>query len=337
MRRITIVTDAWHPKVNGVVRVFDTLIPLLQKREYAVSVIHPGQCVTVPLPFYPEIRLALFPKRQVRKLLHELQPDAVHIATEGPLGLAARAICRAEGISFTTSYHTHFQLHVHARAPFLTRLITPYLRFFHGAAAQTMVATDGLAQELAASGFQHIAIWPLGVDTDLFVRNPAPGLPMLPKPVFVYFGRLAAEKNVDEFFEADLPGTKLVIGDGPERERLMRRYGDTAHFVGYKKGQELVDWLSLCDVFVFPSRSETFGLVVVEALACGIPVAAHDVTGPRDIIERGVDGFLSDDLQEAALACLQLSADACRAKALQYSWEASADAFIRGLVFRDRE
>jgi glycosyltransferase involved in cell wall biosynthesis len=332
VKKILLVTDAWAPQVNGVVRVQDAHIAVLAARGYEVAVIAPSQFATVPMPLYPEIRLAPFARRRIRRTIEELKPDAVHLMTEGPLGWAARSVCKEQGIPFTTWYHSHFQLYVDVRLRGLLRPILALLRHFHSAAARTMVSTETLKKELESVGYKNMCIVPLGVDVELFTRNPASPLPPLPKPVFVYFSRLAPEKNPEEFLKLDLPGTKLVIGDGPGRARLEKRYGQTNRFVGYKRGQELVDWLSLADVFVFPSRTETFGLVAVEALACGIPVAAHDVMGPRDIVTVGKDGYLGDDLKEAALKCLDLSRDDCRAKALQYSWERSADAFIKNLV-----
>jgi len=331
MKKILFVTDAWRPQVNGVVRVLEALIPRLEARGYEVSVIEPGQFTAIPLPMYPEIRLAFFPRRKVAKMIDELQPDVVCLVTEGPLGWAARSICREKGTPFTTWYHSHFQLYVDVRLRGLLRPIYALIRRFHAPAVLTMVSTESLKKELESAGFKNLVIMPLGVDTKLFTRNPAPPLPALPKPVFVYFSRLAPEKSPEEFLKLKLPGTKLVIGDGPLRKKLEKEYGRENKFVGYKQGQELVDWLSLTDVFVFPSRTETFGLVALEALACGIPVAAHDSMGPRDIISEGVDGYLSDDLGEAALKCLDLSRDACRKKAEQYSWEHSADTLVGNL------
>ena len=338
MKKLLLVTDAWHPQVNGVVSCYDRMLEQLPKRGYEVSVIHPGLFRTMSLPGYPEIRLALFPRKRLRKMLADIQPDAVHVAVEGPLGLAARALCRKKNVPFTTCYHTHFQMYLAARGLGLfTPLAYVFLRWFHNGGTQTMVATESLKQELNAHGFKNIVLWPLGVDTEFFKRNPSPALPPLPKPVFVFFSRLASEKNPEEFFQLELPGTKLVIGDGPERRRLEETYGKTHRFVGYKRGQELIDWLSLCDVSVFPSRSETFGLVVIETLACGIPVAAHDCQGPRDIITNGVDGYLSEDLKDAAIQCLSLDREACRKKALSYSWERSAAMFERLLVSAKRD
>ena len=333
MKKILLVTDAWAPQINGVVRVQDAHIAALKARGYEVTAIEPNQFRTVPLPFYPEIRLALFPRRRIKRVLRELQPDAVHVMTEGPLGWAARSACRRRGIPFTTWYHTHLQLYVNVRLRGLLRPINALLRRFHAAAVRTIVSTESLKRELESMGFKNVAIVPLGVDVELFKRNPSPPLSPLPKPVFVYFSRLDPEKSPEEFLKLDLPGTKLVIGDSADRPRLEALYGNKNKFVGFRRGQDLVNWLSLADVFVFPSRTETFGLVVVEALACGLPVAAHDVMGPHNIVTHGKDGFLGDDLKEAALKCLDLLPADCRAKALTYSWERSTDAFVENLFF----
>jgi glycosyltransferase involved in cell wall biosynthesis len=195
-----------------------------------------------------------------------------------------------------------------------------------------LVATPRLQEELQSHGFAHLGLWPLGVDTDFFIRNPAPALPKYPSPVFGYLGRISPEKSTQDFLKLELPGSKIVIGDGPLKKELEEKYSATATFVGLQEGRALVDWLSLCDVLVHPSRTETFGLVIVEALACGVPVAAYNVMGPQDILTHGLDGYLSDDLKEAALACLTLDREKCRQKALAYSWSASADAFFKNLV-----
>ncbi len=333
MKKIVLVTDAWAPQVNGVTRVLEAHINELNARGYETTVIEPGQFRTAPLPMYPEIRFALFARRRVLKLIRELQPDAVHIVTEGPLGWAARSACLGLGVPFTTWYHTKFQLYVDVRLHMFLGPVHWLMRRFHSRAVRTMVSTESLKKELEASGFKNVVVVPLGVDVSQFIRSPNPPLPSLPKPVFAYFSRLAPEKSPEEFLKLKLLGTKLVIGDGPDRERLEKKYGGGNTFVGYKRGQELVDWLSLCDVFIFPSRTETFGLVVLEALACGIPVAAHSCMGPRDIITEGRDGYLGDNLAESAMKCLALSRAECRNKALQYSWEHSAEAFIKNLAF----
>lgn len=332
MKKILFVTDAWRPQINGVVRVLEALIPRLTARGYEVVVIEPSQFTTIALPLYPEIRLALFARAHMRDILKEHKPDAVCIVTEGPLGFAARGVCRQEKIPFTTWYHSHFQLYVDIRLRGLLKPIYALMRRFHSAASATMVSTESLKRGLLSAGFQNLVIMPLGVDLELFRRNPEPPLPEFEKPVFTYFSRLAPEKSPEEFLKLDLPGTKLVIGDGPLRKKLEKKYGAGHTFVGYKHGPELVDWLSLTDVLVFPSRTETFGLVVLEALACGIPVAAYDVMGPRDIITHGKDGYLTDNLGEAALKCLDFSREDCRTKAEQFSWEKSADVFIKNLI-----
>ncbi len=330
-KKLLIVTDAWHPQINGVVRATEAQVRILREQGWHITVVHPGEFFTIPLPFSPDIRLAVLPGRRVRRVVERGGFDAVHIAAEGPLGLAARRACVRLNIPFTTSFHTRFDLYLGKYvAWFLMPAIAALLRRFHGPAARVMVSTETLRQHLRASGFAHAVVVPLGVDTDLFVRNTAPGVEPLAGPVFVYFGRLAPEKDPEEFLKLDLPGTKLVVGDGPLRPGLERRY-PAARFVGFKRGTQLVDWLSIADVFVFPSQTETFGLVVLEALAMGIPVAAHNVMGPRDVIQNGVHGYLSDDLREAALGCLKISREECRNRALEFSWSASAEAFAKNL------
>ena len=330
-RKIVLVTDAWFPQRNGVVRVLQALIPRLEARGYEVRVIEPNQFTTIPLPIYPEIRLALFSKRRITQIVEEFQPDAVCLVTEGPLGWAARSVCKRKGIPFITWYHSHFPLYVDVRFHGLIRPVTSLIRRFHQEALRTMVSTESLKKELESVGYTNMVIMPLGVDTELFVRNPAPPPSNFPRPIFVYFSRLAPEKNPEGFLSLNLPGTKLVIGDGPLRRKLEQKYPEAKFLGRYDVGKEFVDQLSVCDVFVFPSKTETFGLVALEALACGIPVAAHDVMGPRDIVTEGKDGYLGDDLAEAAVKCLSLSREDCRKKAEQYSWEHSADALIKNL------
>ncbi len=338
MKKLLIVTDAWYPQVNGVVRVTDTLSLILKARGYEVCIIEPSRFFTIPTPMYPEIRLAVFPWLGVRRTFKDFKPDAVHIMTEGPLGLAARGYCKRHAMPFTTWYHTHFALYIDMRFRGLLVPLMAVLRWFHNAAISTLVSTQSLKGELEAQGFTKLSVIPLGVDTERFAPSGSVPADMahMQKPVFTFFSRLAPEKSPKEFLKLKLPGTKLVIGDGPDRKKLEHlygiEYGGDSIFVGYKRGQELVDYLSASDVMVFPSRTETFGLVVLEALACGTPVAAHNVMGPRDIITEGKDGYLGADLQEAALKCLNLKREECRHKALQYSWEKSADSFLSHLV-----
>lgn len=336
MARILIVTDAWFPQVNGVVTVIDALSKNLERQGHTVSIMHPGLFHSIPFFFYPEVPLTYASTEHIQAFFDKHKPDYIHIATEWMLGLNVRRWCISHNIPFSTSYHTNFPLYVKHYLPFAKSLLSVvaygYMRWFHSAAYITLVSTKTLQSELARKRFPHIAVWPFGIDTDLFVRAEVPLDPRLTKPVFMFLGRLAKEKSIEEFLKLELPGSKLVIGDGPEREHLESTYGKGALFVGYQKGPDLVRWLSQATVCVFPSRTETFGLSMVEALSCGIPVAAHKVLGPQDIITHGVDGYLSEDLGEAAMQCLKLSPEACREKALNYSWENSTKIFLKHIA-----
>ncbi len=334
-KKILLVTDTWLPQVNGVVTSLQKIIPELEAQGYQTALVHPGLSKTIPMPFYAELRFSVFPARLIREAFKREKPAYVHIVNEGPLGVAARAYCLRHKIPFTTSFHTHFPLYIPFYAPLVGKPVGKvayrYLRWFHNASQATLVCSRTLQEDLAEHGFKHLAIWPLGVDTDRFKRNEK-AEQRFKGPVFVYFGRVSEEKGLEEFFKSRLPGTKLVIGDGPSRKKLEKKYGKEAVFVGYKKGKELVDLLSISDVMVLPSLTETFGLVVVEALSCGLPVAAHDVMGPRDIVTHGVDGFLDEDLEKAAKASLGLSRGKAREKALTFSWKNSAKILIKHLV-----
>ncbi len=333
MKKIIIFTDSWLPIINGVVRSLEKTIEILKKNDFKVVLIHPGMFHSVPLFFYPEVRLSVFAQKKIKKIIAQENPDFIHIATEGTLGLAARMVCVQKKIKFSTAYHTNFPLYLKVRASFLFNSTYAYLRWFHSTSDALMVSTQSLKQDLESRGFKNIVVCPLGVDTEFFKRNINQKKELsYPSPVFVFCGRVAVEKNIKEFLDCDLPGTKLVIGDGPQRQELEKEYAGRAVFVGYKKGEELINLLSICDVFVFPSCTETFGLVMLEALSCGIPVAAHNVMGPRDIVTSGVDGFIDDDLKIAALACLNLSPEKCHEKALQFSWEKSGKIFINNLI-----
>lgn len=328
--KLALVTDAWLPQTNGVVRTLATTVHHLQQLDVQVEVLHPQAFRTAPCPTYPEIRLALFAGRALARRLEAFAPDAVHVATEGPLGLAARNWCRRHGREFTTAYHTQFPEYVRARAPIPLALTYAALRWFHGGARRTLVATPSMQRELERRGFRNVARWSRGVDSDLFRPRDKDFLD-LPRPLWLYLGRLAVEKGIDDFLRLDLPGTKVVVGDGPARPRLQAEYRD-AHFVGFRHGEDLARHVAACDVFVFPSRTDTFGLVLLEAMACGLPVAAYPVTGPVDIVVDGVTGVLDEDLRAAALRCLELDRAACRAHALQYSWAACTEQFRAALA-----
>ncbi len=339
MPKLLIVTDTWTPQVNGVVTSIQNIKKELEQKGVEVTIVHPGLFSLVsPLPIYPEVSVTLFPKHGMREHIRFEKPDYVHISTEGSLGYSARNVCIEDNIPFTTYFHTNWPLYVEHYV-FLGKLFVEpaywYLHWFHAPAKALFVATQTLASEFEKRKNTNVVITPNGVDIDFFVRNeertPAEAK-VLPRPLFVYVGRVAHEKNVEEFLQLNLPGTKVVIGGGPQLEEFSERYAKSATFLGYKKGQELVDWLSASDVCVFPSRTDTFGLVVIEALSCGVPVAAHDVLGPRDIITNGVDGVLSDDLEKAALKCLTLSRVACREKAEQFSWKKAGEIFWRNVT-----
>ncbi|MFO1183579.1 MAG: glycosyltransferase family 1 protein [Bauldia sp.] len=342
MPKLLIVTDTWTPQINGVVTAYRQIIPKIKARGIDVVVVHPEMFRTIPAPFYPEVRLSIVLPGALRELIEHERPDFIHSAVEGPLGNAARIACRQLALSFTSAYHTHLpqyaERYLGSANGLVADLVWRNLRRFHGSAAATMVATAGLRDLLVAHGFANLLLWPLGTDIELFrPRGKIAGeAAKIPRPRFGYVGRVAKEKSVEEFLNLDLPGAKVVVGDGPMRPQLQAQYPE-AHFVGYKHGEDLAAWLSALDVMVFPSRAETFGLVVIEALACGVPVAAHDVMGPRDVLTPGIDGHLSHDLKDAALKCLSLSRAQCRRKALSYSWDASAAAFVDNLVpARDR-
>lgn len=328
--RLALVTDAWLPQVNGVVRTLGHTIREIEAAGHEVTVISPAEFRTVPCPTYPEIRLALFAGRAVRRRLDALDPDAVHVSTEGPLGLAARNWCVRRGRPFTTAYHTQFPEYVRARAPIPLSLGYAAVRWFHGRATRTLVTTPSMQRQLEARGLRNLHLWGRGVDTDLF-RPRGKDFLNLPRPIWLYFGRVAVEKGIGDFLALDLPGTKLVVGDGPACAELKRRYPG-AVWAGYRHGEDLAAHISASDVFVFPSRTDTFGLVLLEAMACGVPVAAYPVTGPVDVVLDGVTGVLGEDLRAAALAALQLDPAACRAHALAHSWEASTRQFLSALA-----
>lgn len=329
---IVIVSDAWYPQVNGVVRTLDAVRQALAMQGRDVTLLTPENDTTIACPLYPEVRLSLNAWQRIPKQLESLQPRYIHIATEGPLGLAARRYCRRHGYAFTSSYHTKFPEYLNDWLGLPKNLSYYWLRRFHDAAHTLLVATPSLQQELTARGFEHTALWSRGVDTTLF-RPIAPRESLLcyPRPILLSVGRVSSEKNLDAFLRLPISGTKLVVGDGPKREALQRAYPD-AVFVGAQQGEALARYYAGSDVFVFPSKSDTFGLVMLEALACGTPVAAYPVPGPLDVITDPKVGALDWDLAAAITRALTLPRDACVAFAHNYSWQACAARFSELLV-----
>jgi glycosyltransferase involved in cell wall biosynthesis len=330
--RILIVTDAWAPQVNGVVRTLTTVAEELRRMGHVVEVIGPDRFRTLPCPTYPEIRLSLLPGRRLIHMIEAFRPDALHLATEGPLGIAAWRWARRTGRAFTTSFHTRFAEYIRARTGLPVGPIYAWMRRFHGAGAGTMVATRSLCEELTARGFRNIRPWCRGVDLELF--KPAPREDWeLPRPIFLYIGRVAVEKNIGAFLDLDLPGSKVVVGGGPLLSALRRDHPKVL-FTGPRYGEALARAYAGGDVFVFPSLTDTFGLVILEALACGTPVAAFPVTGPKDVLAgaAGKIGAVNTDLRAAALDALTADRAACRAHAERYSWRACAELFLSHLV-----
>jgi len=328
--RIAIVTDAWHPQVNGVVRTLSTVQAGLETAGHVVAVFGPDRYRTVPCPGYASIRLAIGAGRTLGRQLAELQPQAVHIATEGPLGLAARSYCLGQDWPFTTAYHTRFPEYVKARCFLPLAWSYAALRRFHAPSRRIMVATETVRRELREWGFDRLVAWTRGVDTALFRPGCAPAVE-LPRPVFLYIGRVAVEKNLPAFLDLDLPGSKLVVGDGPLLPAMQRRY-PAVRFAGAQSGEALVRHYAAADVMVLPSRTETFGLVMLEAMACGVPVAAYPSAGPNDVIGDSGAGVIDRDLRAAALAALSIPQERCLAHAQRFSWQASINEFAGNLV-----
>jgi glycosyltransferase involved in cell wall biosynthesis len=329
--RIAIASDAWAPQTNGVVTTLRATVETLGRLGHEVRVLSPQSLRCIPAPSYPEIRLALWPGPYVARELKAFRPHAIHIATEGPLGMAVRRYCVHRRVPFSTSYHTRYPEYLRARWPIPLAVSYAWLRRFHGAAARTFVSSGSLDAELSARGFEHLHLWRRGVDLQRFhPRPPHSELAGLPRPIMAYVGRLAVEKNLDAFLGLDVPGTKLVIGDGPQRAELVARHTGVV-FAGYRFGDELAGMLATADVLVFPSLTDTFGLAMIEALACGVPVAAFPVPGPVDVIEQGVTGVLHEDLAVAVRSALLLDRGVCARRAAAFTWDAATAQFFAGL------
>jgi len=333
--RIAIVTDAWHPQRNGVVRVLSTLAETLTRMGHQILVIEPGRFATLPCPSYPEIRLSLWPGTKLAQALLDFAPDAIHLPTEGPLGWAARRWCLTQNFPFTTAYHTKFPHYVRARTG--VPLSWPYalIRRFHGPSAAVMCPSPSVRRELTEWGFPNAVEWCHGVDCDTF-HPQGKDFIELPRPLFMYVGRVAVEKNLPAFLTLDLPGSKMVVGDGPARAPLMKRFPGT-HWRIANGDVELSRYFSAADCFVFPSTTDTFGLVMLEALASGVPVAAFPVPGPQDVLGQSAAGILDTDLRRAALGALDIAPELCRDYALGFSWDKVAQQFLSLLCPRRTE
>ena len=335
--RILLATDAWEPQVNGVVRTLTRVVSEMREMGHIVEVISPDQFKTFPLPTYPEIKVAIGAYEKVQERFKQFEPEAIHVATEGPIGLAARRICVEWKLPFTTSYHTKFPEYISARLPVPVSAGYAYMRWFHGPSGRLMVATPTMRDELTRHGFRNISPWARGVDTVMF-RPRRKGEPDvfegMARPIWVNVGRIAVEKNIEAFARLDLPGTKVIVGDGPQRGDLAARYPDLV-FVGTKHGEDLAACYACADCFVLPSLTETFGLVILEAMAAGTPVAAYPAPGPIDIIPGSDAGTLAatptEGLREACLEALKLDRKTVRAYAERYSWRVCAEEFVRNL------
>jgi len=323
--RVLIATDAWKPQVNGVVNTYSNLEREAANAGLDLAFLTPSGFRTMPLPTYSEIRLAMIRPRDVARRVEQDSPDFIHIATEGPIGLATRSYCLDSGRRFTTSYHTRFPEYIAARFPAPLSWGYRFERWFHNAGTGVMAASSSLCDDLTAQGIRNVRLWSRGVDLNLFKPRAVDRFGMT-RPLFLYAGRVALEKNLEAFLELDLPGTKAVVGGGPQLEELKRRY-PKAVFTGPKFGQDLAEHYASADVFVFPSLTDTFGNVLLEALACGVPVSAYNVMGPKDVVANGSVGILGDNLRESALAALDIDRKDCRSYAELFSWAACARRF----------
>lgn len=328
---VMIVTDAWSPQVNGVVRTLSTTRREMEAMGHHVEILSPLEFSTLPCPTYPDIRLSIFPGKSVERRIREYAPEALHIATEGPLGIAARRYALKYKLPFTTAYHTRFPEYVRARTGIPLAWTYRFLRWFHAPAHAVMAPTPAVKKDLESFGFDNVVLWSRGVDLEVFRVQQSHRLDT-EHPIFLYVGRVAVEKNVEAFLQLDLPGSKWVVGDGPALASLRAKYPQ-AHYLGVLKQAELAEVYAAADVFVFPSKTDTFGLVLLEAMACGLPIAAYPVTGPIDVLgDNSSAGVMHDDLRVACLAALKLDRAQARAHAERFSWRAATEQFVGHLV-----
>ena len=337
-KRILIVTDAWKPQVNGVVRTMEATAAVLRAAGHDVRFVTPDMFRSFPLPWYPEIRMAMFAGRKLRQIIESFAPDAIHVATEGTLGHAARKYCVRHGVRFSTAFHTRYPDYVSARLPVPKSWVWAWLRRFHRPSINVMAPTVTMKRALEAEGLENVKVWSRGVDLSLFGgAYPAPpALADLPRPIWLNVGRLAVEKNLEAFLKLDLPGTKVIVGEGPQTAELKAKF-PAAVFTGAKFGAELAAHYAAADVFVFPSRTDTFGLVILEALASGVPVAAYPVQGPLDVLGEAPAGVMDEDLGAACRRAQAIPAEIARAHAQKFTWEAAARQFLGHLAIPDLE
>jgi glycosyltransferase involved in cell wall biosynthesis len=328
--RIALISDAWHPQINGVVTTLINTVATLRRLGHEVELITPDRFKTYPWPGYPDVGMAFLCGPHLRPILENFKPDAIHLVTEGSIGFAARRYCREFGYRYTSSYLSQFPEYFKLRTGFPMWISEAYLRWFHSESARVMVATASLEKEMQLKGYQRLARWSRGVDTDLFKPHDKDFI-QDPRPITMFTGRVAIEKNIEAFLKLDLPGTKFVIGDGPHKDPMAKKYPNV-RFTGYQQGENLARFMAAADVFVFPSLTDTFGVVLLEALASGVPVAAYPVQAPKDVITDSEVGILSDDLQYAAMTALSLNPQNCRHYALEYTWEKCTQQFVDNLV-----
>lgn len=328
-----IITDAWTPQVNGVVTTFQNTIKELEKRDYEITVIHPGLFWYIPCPGYKEIHLSLFPSSKLKSMIDTIDPDCIHIATEGPLGLAARKILKKRKERWSSSFHTKFAEYVESRIGFGANWVWKWLKWVYKDDTFVLTTTESMKAELIDRGFDQnkVVTWSRGVDEEIFFKHPDKD--RCYPPIFMNVGRVSVEKNLEEFYKLDLPGKKYQVGDGPMLEIYKEKYPEV-EFLGAKFGANLAHCYREADVMVFPSKSDTFGLVMIESMRCGTPVAAYPVTGPIDIIKNGLNGYMNEDLRQACLDCLKVEPNIVVENSNQYSWKSATDRFVNALVRR---
>jgi glycosyltransferase involved in cell wall biosynthesis len=328
--RILLVTDAWHPQINGVVRTMEKMAEELKKMGQEIFFITPQDYRTIPCPTYPEIRLSINAYPKVYRKIREINPNVVHIATEGPLGFFARGYCIDHKIHFTTSYHTKFPEYIKQRFKIPLKITYAYLRFFHKRAAKILVTTPTMVKELSSRGFKNLVVWARGVDHSVFSNTPKKKL-SYKSPIFIYVGRVAIEKNIKTFLNLKLEGSKIVIGDGPQLNELKKKYTEI-NFLGAMNEKEIAAYLAASDVFVFPSKTDTFGIVIIEALAAGVPVAAYPVPGPIDILQGTSVDCLDEDLSISIKKALKINREDCKKVSEKYTWENCAKIFLDSII-----